>query len=50
MSDVPVFAVRCLTARHGNKEPFLTLDHLDVMYDKLIVYRNGNHCLHFALF
>ncbi len=46
MSDIAVGAVCSLSARHRDEEPLFSLNDLNIVYQKLIVQRNGNDRFH----
>ena len=48
MSDVAVFPVRGLSARHCNEQSLVSLDHLDVVYHELFIDGDGHHRFHLA--
>lgn len=48
MCDVSVLTIRRLSGRHRDEETLLTLDHLDIVDDELIIEGDGDDRLHLA--
>ena len=46
MCNIAVFAIRCLFARHRNKQTLLAIHNFDIMQNKLIINRDRNDRLH----
>src|SRR5699024_2992652 len=50
MCDIAVFTVCRLAARHRDEKALLALDHLNIMYYKLLIDRDGYDRFHLSFF